>query len=265
VIAVVVLTHNRAHLLRQCIENVLQRASLATSEILIWDNASTDGTGELLDALDDPRIRVVRHPRNIGLSAYGAAFDRTSAEYVVQVDDDVIDAPPMWDRTLLDAFRRLPEVGFLAADLEDDPHDEAAYARYHVRPHLYTPFELHGVRLLEGPAGGGCAITTRDLIRRAGTFHRRRRKGVFFDVDAAYNDDIRRLGYREAVLADLRVHHAGGAYYSLPSAERQEFWDAYWRVQARKAAVKRVLLRLPLVRPLNDRYRLFEPPAYGQS
>ena len=39
----------------------------------------------------------------------------------IQVDDDVTDAPPHWDRTLLKAFKRLPEIGFLAADLEDDP------------------------------------------------------------------------------------------------------------------------------------------------
>ena len=259
-IAAVVLTHNRAHLLARCIENVLRRASPATTEIVVWNNASTDGTRELLDAIDDPRIRVVHHPRNIGLSAYGIAFDSTSADYLVQVDDDVIDAPPEWDRTLLAAFRRLPEVGFLAADLEEDDHDEAAYARYRLRAHLYEPFELHGVRLLEGPAGGACAITSRELYLRAGTFHHRRRRGVFFDVDAAYNDDLRRLGYREAVLRDLRVHHAGGAYYSTPSPERTEFWESYWRTQARKRAAKRVLLRVPLVRPLNARYRLFEPP-----
>ena len=58
-IAVVVLTHNRVHLLQQCVENVLLRTSAATREIVIWDNASTDGTADYLQSLVDPRIRVV--------------------------------------------------------------------------------------------------------------------------------------------------------------------------------------------------------------
>jgi GT2 family glycosyltransferase len=260
VIAVAVLTHNRVQLLQQCVEHALRRASPDTTEIVIWDNASTDGTAAYLGSLDDPRIRVVRSERNVGLPAYADAFDATTAEYLVQLDDDVIEAPPLWDRALLDAYRRLPDVGFLAADLVDDERDEGAYARYHVRPHLYTPFELHGVRLLEGPAGGACAITSRELWDRAGTFRRRQRRGVFFDLDAVYIDDIRRLGFREAILADLKVHHAGGAQYSVPSAERLEFWAGYWRTQARKNAVKRLLLRLPFARRLNERYGFFTPP-----
>ena len=42
-IAVVVLTHNRAELLRQCVENVLQRTSGRDQEIVIWDNAPRIG------------------------------------------------------------------------------------------------------------------------------------------------------------------------------------------------------------------------------
>ena len=160
---------------------------------------------------------------------------------------------------LLDAFRRLPEVGFLAADLEDDPHDEAAYARHHIRPHSYVPLELHGVSLLDGPTGGGCAITSRELYERVGGF-RKRRKEVFFLEDAAYIEDVARLGYRAAVLADLRVHHAGGPYYSHPIPERQAYWERYWRRQRRRQAVKRALLVLPLVRPLNERLGLFSAP-----
>jgi len=80
---------------------------------------------------------------------------------------------------------------------------------------------------------------------------------VFFLEDAAYIEDVARLGYRAAVLADLRVHHAGGPYYSQPIPERQAYWERYWRRQRRRQAVKRALLVLPLVRPLNERLGLF--------
>jgi glycosyltransferase involved in cell wall biosynthesis len=35
-------------------------------EILVVDNASTDGTADAVDALADPRVRVLRNPENLG-------------------------------------------------------------------------------------------------------------------------------------------------------------------------------------------------------
>ena len=60
-IAVIVLTHDRVRLLERCVEDVLLRTSEATREIVIWNNASTDGTAEYLAGLDDPRLTIVNH------------------------------------------------------------------------------------------------------------------------------------------------------------------------------------------------------------
>ena len=84
-IAIVVLTYNRLHLLRQCVENVLARTSAQTTEIVIWDNGSADATPDYLRSLEDPRIRVVLHPENLGQNAYAQAFamPRLSGQVVV--------------------------------------------------------------------------------------------------------------------------------------------------------------------------------------
>lgn len=259
-ITIVVLTFNRLHLLRKCIEKVLLQTSDATQEIVIWNNASTDGTREYLDSLAEPRIRVVHHPTNIGQNAYARAFEHSSSPYLIELDDDIIDAPPEWDRILLEAFQRLPRVGFLAANLKDDMHDPAARLMHHQRAHLYTTVEENGVILLKGPTGGGCAITSRKLHDRVGGF-RQDTKHVFWLEDAAYIADIEKLGYEAAFLKDLRVHHAGGPHYSNESAEKHAYWVEYWKTSKRKEAVKGVLLRLPLVARLNDRYSWFSPPA----
>jgi GT2 family glycosyltransferase len=259
VISIVVLTHNRAHLLRQCVGQVLARTSEATREIVIWNNASTDGTREYLDSLSDPRVRVVHHAENIGQNAYAEAFKLTSQPYLVELDDDVIEAPPRWDETLVEGFRALPHVGFLAANLVDDPHDDAARTMHHVRPHAYTHVNENGLNLLKGPTGGGCTITSRELHDRAGGFRQQKGK-TFFLEDESYVADMKALGYEAAYLEDLRVHHAGGAYYSEPSADKAKFWADYTRHQNRKRLVKRVVLRIPLVAPLNARYGWFHPP-----
>ena len=219
-IAVVVLTFDRLHLLRKCVERVLARTSAATSEIVVWDNNSADGTAEYLDSLDDPRITVVHHRENIGQNAYVEAFGRTTAEFLLELDDDIVDAPLNWDRTLLQAFERLPDVGFLAANLIDDPSDTTARIMYGRNAHLYTIAEVDGVRLKLGPVGGGCSITSRELYERAGGFRQRPGRSFWYE-DAAYVADIAMLGYRAAYLESLRVHHTGGLRHTHPELPEQ--------------------------------------------
>ncbi len=185
----------------------------------------------------------------------------TSCDYLVELDDDVVAAPEHWDLILRDAYRRLPAVGFLAADLEDDPHDEAARYRYRVRPHEYTPIEVNGVRLLDGPAGGGCAMTSRELYDRVGGF-RQSPKGVFWQEEPAYIEDIKALGYGPAVLRDLKVHHTGGEYYGATSPEKDEFWRGTGGCGRGATTVKRMARSRPgLPRRLNARYGWFVAPS----
>ncbi len=151
-------------------------------------------------------------------------------------------------------------IGFLAADLEDDPYDLASRYRHHIRPHEYTLVEENGVRLLRGPTGGGCAITSRELNERVGGF-REDKKRVFWLEDAAYIEDIQRLGFEPAVLADLSVHHTGGPHYTETPKEKIEYWERYKAERARRNAVKRVLLRIPFVGRLNARFGWFVAPS----
>ena len=258
-IAIMVVTYNRVHLFRQCVEKVLARTSDATREIIIWDNASTDGTREYLDTLDDPRLEIVRHPENIGVNAYSIAFPETRSTYLLELDDDVVDAPQDWDRALMEAYKRLPEIGFLEAKLADDGHSIRSDLFYREQRDRYRLDEVNGVRILQGgPVGGACTITSRELHDRVGGF--RRGKGAFFHEDAAYIKDIRKLGYRAAILDEIEVAHHGGPYYSAVVPEKVEYYRRRDRRIARKDAVKRALLAIPLVRPLNRRFGWFQPP-----
>ncbi len=197
-ISVVVLTYNREHLLRQCVERVLSRTSDVTREIVIWNNASTDGTGAFLASLEDPRIRVIDHEQNIGQNGYARAFALTTQPYMVELDDDVTDAPENWDATLLDAFRQLPKVGFLAANLVDDPNDVASRTMHHERPHEYTRVVENGFKLLKGPVGGGCTMTSRELHDRVGGF-RQMPGQVFFLEDQEVHPRYPETGIRGGV------------------------------------------------------------------
>jgi GT2 family glycosyltransferase len=260
-IAIVVVTYNRLHLLRRCVDDVLRRTSERTLEIVIWNNASHDGTREYLNGIDDPRIRIVDHSENIGTNAYAHAFAMTTQKYLVELDDDVIEAPLHWDETMLNAFVRIPKMGYLSANLLDDPNDSAAQWIKYLREkrNAYTRQEVDGISFLEGPTGGGCTMTSRELYDRIGGF-RQNPKLVFWHEDAAYVRDVHRLGYRSAVLEGLSVWHAGSPYYSETSPGKIVFHVRHARLTARKDVVKRLLLRMPFIFKLNERYSWFEPP-----
>lgn len=266
-IAMVVLTYNRLHLLQKCVENVLLRTSDLTTTIVIWNNGSTDGTTEYLDSLDHPKIRVVNHDENIGQSGYARAFRDTSEPYMLELDDDMIDAPQDWDRTMLEAYKALPKVGFLQARLADDGFSPGSDLFYRENRHLYELKEVPGTPYQiwqGGPVGGGCTITDRELHDKVGGFIENK-KLVFFYEDQEYVHAIRKLGYETAVLDDVEVFHAGGAHYAEIVPEKYVFWAHRDRVKQRKDTVKRVLLAIPFVAPLNERRGWFQPPEPRKS
>jgi GT2 family glycosyltransferase len=260
-ISIVVVTHNRVHLLKRCVEDVLLRTSPLTREIVIWNNASEDGSREYLEGLSDPRIRLVHAPENIGQNAYARAFRQATQEYFIELDDDVIEAPQHWDATMLRAFERVPRIGYLAASLVDDPNDSASCYFTYLRDErgAYSRREINGVALLEGPTGGGCTITSRALYERVGGFGENKNL-IYWHEDAAYVKKIHRIGYGSAVLEDLRVWHAGGPYYSKISPAKLEYHRRAGRTRQRKDRVKRIVLGVPGFASLNARYRWFDPP-----
>jgi glycosyltransferase involved in cell wall biosynthesis len=263
VISIIVVTHNRKELLRLCVENVLARTSSLTTEIIVWDNASTDGTRDYLESLEDPRICVVQHPENIAMNARARALRLATSDYLIELDDDIVGAPPRWDETLLNAYLRLPEIGRLAAYLEYDPNDAASrYLRYmRERRGAYPLSVMNGIRLFEGTPGGACTMTSHELYERLGGY-REHKRYPYWRPEIPYEKKMRKLGLRSAYLADLEVRHAGG-HRRVEDAPRPkvDYFLHETRRRLRKDRIKKVLLMLPFTARLNDRFRWFEPPA----
>src|ERR1700712_482830 len=74
-------------------------AAVPAADVLVVDDASPDGTGELADAMaaDDPRIRVLHRPKKAGLgAAYLAGFTAALSgdhQVIVEMDADGSHAP----------------------------------------------------------------------------------------------------------------------------------------------------------------------------
>ena len=62
-ISLVIPVFNQLHYTRQCLDS-LNRAGVADGQIIIVNNASTDGTAEFL--ANRPQIRTINNPENRG-------------------------------------------------------------------------------------------------------------------------------------------------------------------------------------------------------
>src|SRR5262245_13663115 len=67
-VSIIIRTYNRAHSLAKAIGSP-QNQTYGDFEIIVVDDASTDGTSEQILGLNDPRIRLLRHETNRGVGA----------------------------------------------------------------------------------------------------------------------------------------------------------------------------------------------------
>ncbi len=100
-ISVIVPVYNAAEFLDQCLESIVAQ-TYRHLEILVVDDGSDDGSGQLCDqwAVRDSRIRVIHQPNGGHSAARNTALDVMSGELVMMVDsDDVVH--PAFASTLL--------------------------------------------------------------------------------------------------------------------------------------------------------------------
>jgi glycosyltransferase involved in cell wall biosynthesis len=85
------------------IDEIVKRvlASPFTGELLIVDDGSTDGTRERLASFDDPRIRVLLQPQNLGKgAALRRGFREATMPYTIVQDADLEYDPIDYPRLL---------------------------------------------------------------------------------------------------------------------------------------------------------------------
>ncbi len=96
-VTVAVITRNRKELLRKCLASVLS-GTLVPDEVRVYDNASTDGTAEMLEN-EFPQVKVIENKENFGLSyCHNLALSTFTTDSVLLLDDDNIVEPDMLEK-----------------------------------------------------------------------------------------------------------------------------------------------------------------------
>lgn len=100
-ISVIIPVYNIVEYLPRCVETVCGQ-TYRNLEILLVDDGSTDGTGQLCDALAerDSRIRVFHKPNGGSSSARNLGIREAKGEYLGFVDSDDYISPEMYESLL---------------------------------------------------------------------------------------------------------------------------------------------------------------------
>jgi len=87
-ISIMVLTKNRAPLLREALESIRQQ-SLADFEVVVVNDGSTDGTSQAIETFKHLNIKTLKHETSTGIIASRQeALLESAGEYVAVLDDD---------------------------------------------------------------------------------------------------------------------------------------------------------------------------------
>ncbi len=107
--AIVILNWNGVQFLKEFLPVAIQNTS-SNSEIIIADNASTDGSIEFLEN-EFPNTRVIKLDKNYGFTGgYNRSLSQVEAEYYILLNSDV-EVTLNWDVPLLDVLDSRPDVG----------------------------------------------------------------------------------------------------------------------------------------------------------
>ena len=82
--------YNEEERVADAVKQALDVAYPCEVELVVVDDGSRDGTAEILSRLDEPRVRVIVHPRNRGKgAAIRTAVDNATGDYMVILDADL--------------------------------------------------------------------------------------------------------------------------------------------------------------------------------
>jgi GT2 family glycosyltransferase len=114
-VSVTLVTFNSGRFIKRCLESVLAQ-SYPHIEIIVVDNASTDGTAAILEQFEH-RCRVVYNRENAGFAAaQNQAIRLSRGAWVLTLNPDVV-LLPNFIQSLVDAGEMDPQIGTVCGKL----------------------------------------------------------------------------------------------------------------------------------------------------
>jgi len=115
-LSIIIVNWNSREYLGQCIASILSETHGIEYEIVVIDNASFDGSGEMLRECY-PQVRFIQSDVNLGFAkANNAAFHQSRGRHVLFLNPDTVLVGPAVN-TMLYHLRKLPDAGAVGCKL----------------------------------------------------------------------------------------------------------------------------------------------------
>jgi GT2 family glycosyltransferase len=197
VLSIVIVSWNVREDLRECLQSLLRdegsRLESGEIEIIVVDNASTDGTAEMVN-LEFPRVKLLVNSQNLGYTkANNIGINHSRGKYILLLNPDTIVHQGAL-QALIDCAESHPEAGIIGAKLLNPDGSVQRSARSFpdigaglfrntflgrlfpnnpfVRRYLLADFGYDEVREVDW-VSGAAMLVRRDLIERIGVLDER--------------------------------------------------------------------------------------------
>jgi glycosyltransferase involved in cell wall biosynthesis len=142
-VSVLLAVHNDARFVGEAVSSVLGQ-TVHDLELVVVDDASTDGTAETLGRFDDSRLVVIRNEGRSGLAvSLNLGLERATGRYVARLDSDDVARPERLERQLARMQDGAP-VAVLGSGITDVDEDGVP-GQTHVLPQGSTPLRWHAL------------------------------------------------------------------------------------------------------------------------
>jgi GT2 family glycosyltransferase len=156
-ISVLIVTWNRVEELQRSIDSVYQQ-SFQDFEVVVIDNASTDGTFELV-AERYPRIKLIRTAFNMGCpSGRNLGFSNCLGEYIYCLDDDGwLEKDAL--KYALECFELYENVAIVQSQVNEVVKNQLVRKRFSSHKSIKV-----------GSFSGGCSMIKKDILEKVGYY-----------------------------------------------------------------------------------------------
>lgn len=230
-VSVVVLTFNNLDLTKSCLQSLIRWTDYNNLEIIIVDNASTDGSQNYLREFESAHsnVNLILNEKNTGFAAgNNIGLNAASGDYLVMLNNDTV-VTPGWILTLLRHMQEDSTIGLIGpvtnnigneAKIDvsyNQPSAMIAAAMPYTISHMGHEFPLHTAAFF-------CAMMPRDVFEKVGMLDENFGRGFFEDDD--YCRRIESLGLKIVCAEDVFIHHQLSASFNkLKEGERDKLFE----------------------------------------
>jgi GT2 family glycosyltransferase/glycosyltransferase involved in cell wall biosynthesis len=232
-VSIIVITFGNLDLTRRCIDSIFAKSQYPNFEVIIVDNASTDGTPEYLRdlAARNASVKIILNQDNKGFAAannQGLAI--AGGDIIVLLNNDTVVTPGWLSK--LTRYLRDESIGMVGPATNmcgnesiihvpynvDTLDDLDAFAqRYHQLHPLPEAFDIDMLAMF-------CVAFRRKTFEQIGPLDERFGLGMFEDTD--YAERLKRAGYRIVSARDVFVHHnCKASFGKLPNADYTRIYE----------------------------------------